>query len=121
MAIKLMSLRNVPPDELDEIYLLLDHNGIDYYETRVSAFGISTPALWLRDESQQTSARQLLDEYALARASAARETLREQQRSGTARTLFDIVRERPLRFVAYLALVIALVYFSTVPFWSFAR
>lgn len=121
MAIKLMSLRNVPADELDEIYALLDQHEIDYYETKVSAFGISTPALWLRNEAQQTQARQLLDDYASARAASAREAFDEQQRNGTARTMLDMLRERPLRFVVYLALVIALVYFSTVPFWSFAR
>lgn len=121
MAIKLMGLRNVPADELDEIYALLAQHEIDYYETRVSAFGISTPALWLRDETQYLQARKLLDDYAIAREASAREALREQQRNGTARTTFGMLRESPLRFIFYLALVVALVYFSIVPFWSFAR
>jgi hypothetical protein len=119
MAIKLMSLRHVPADELDEIYALLDEHGIDFYETRVSAFAISTPALWLRDETQYAAARQLLDDYAVTRLASARETLQEQQRNGTARTMLDLLRERPLRFLFYLVLVVALVYFSIVPFWTF--
>lgn len=121
MATKLMSLRNVPADELDDIYMLLEQHGIEFYETRVSAFAISTPALWLRDDTQYEAARQLLDDYAVTRLATAREALLEQQRNGTARTMLDILRERPLRFVLYLALVIGLVYFSIVPFWSFAR
>lgn len=121
MTIKLMGLHNVPADELDEIYALLDQHEIDYYETKVGAFGISTPALWLRDETQHTLARQLLDDYSVARAASAQENYREQQRSGSARTVFGMLREHPVRFVFYLALVATLVYFSTVPFWSFAR
>ncbi len=118
MAIKLMNLRHVPDDELDEILLLLDEHDIHCYQTTAGMFGISLPALWLRDDGQYAEARVLLDGYAERRASEARRRWQQDVEAGRPRTLLDVWRERPLRTSFYLALVAALVYLSTVPWFA---
>lgn len=121
MAAKLMNLRNVPPDELDEVLALLDEHSIGYHETGAGLFGISLPALWLNDASQYTEARALLDGYAERRANEARSRWQAELAAGRQRTMFDIWRERPLQTACYLVLVIGLLYVSTVPFWFMHR
>jgi hypothetical protein len=116
MAVKLMNLRNVPGDELADIYELLDSNAIEYYETSAGTFGISLAALWLRDESQLDQAKALLDEYAKQRFLSARTEFENLREAGKARTFGDIARENPLRFVLYIVLVLAVIYFSVAPF-----
>jgi hypothetical protein len=118
MAVKLMNLRNVPADELVDIYDLLDSHAIEYYETSAGSFGISLAALWLRDESQLELAKALLDEYAKQRFLIARTELQNLRDAGKTRTFGDIARENPLRFVLYIALVLAVIYFSVAPFVS---
>lgn len=121
MATKLMNLRNVPADELDEILALLDEHGIGYYETGAGMFGISLPALWLHDASRHAEARALLDGYAEQRASEARSRWQSELAEGRQRTMFDIWRERPLQTACYLVLVAGLLYVSIVPFWFMHR
>ena len=116
MAVKLMNLRNVPDDELADIHALLDEHAIAYYETSAGTFGISLAALWLRDESQLEQVNTLLDEYARQRLATARAEFADLRNSGKARTFADIARENPLRFVLYIVLVVAVVYFSVAPF-----
>ncbi|MES2624411.1 MAG: DUF6164 family protein [Pseudomonadota bacterium] len=116
MAVKLMNLRNVPVDELVEIYDLLDCNAIEYYETTAGTFGISLAALWLRDESQLEKAKSLLDEYAEQRLASARVEFENLRNAGKARSFADFIKENPLRFVLSTALVFALLYISVAPF-----
>ncbi|HTR00909.1 MAG TPA: DUF6164 family protein [Candidatus Acidoferrum sp.] len=117
----LMTLHGVPADELDEVHALLQSQGIDYYESAGSTFGIASPALWLRDDSQFVQARQLLDQYALERAHRMREQREAEVASGTHRSFASMFAEHPLRFVAYLALVLGMLYAATVQVWISAR
>jgi hypothetical protein len=121
MATKLMNLRNVPADELDDVRTLLDDHAIVYHETGAGLFGISLPALWLNDASQYIEARALLDGYAERRAHAAKLRWQSELDAGQQRTTFDIWRERPLQTACYLVLVAGLLYVSTVPFWFMHR
>lgn len=116
MAIQLMKLRNVPADELEEIHALLEQHDIPVYETSAGNWGISMPALWLQDDARFEEARTLLDAYAAERQAKARNAYETLKAEGKARTLLDIARENPLRFVAYLILAAGLVWVSTVPF-----
>lgn len=116
MAVLLMKLRLVPDDELAEIEALLDTHAIDYYATSAGTFGISLPALWLVDAGQLPQARELLETYAQQRQQQARELQQALQEAGRARTMLDIARENPLRFVLYLGFVAGLVALSTLPF-----
>jgi hypothetical protein len=116
MAIQLMKLRQVPDDELAEILDLLDAHDVDYYQTTAGNWGISMPALWLRDEARFPEVRTLLDDYATQRQQQVREHYRQQSEAGNKRTMFAMLRENPLRYIGALVLIAGLLYFSLVPF-----
>lgn len=116
MAARLFSLHNVPDDEADDVRGLLANHALEYYETPEGNWGVSVPAIWLRDESQLQKARSLIAEYQEKRLARAKEEYALLQRAGMNRTLRDVIRENPLRFVVYLAFIAIVIYFSTQPF-----
>lgn len=114
----LLRLRGVPPDEADEIRELLQSNSIDFYETSAGNWGISMPAMWLRDSSQLQRALALLQAYQHERTQRMQNEYAQLKARGEQRTLFDIFREDPLRMILYLAAVAAIIYISLVPFFE---
>lgn len=118
MATQLLRLRNVPEDELLEIYELLDEHEIQYYETSAGSWGISMPALWLSRDEQKELAQGILAQYAEQRAKRVRAEYAALKESGQARTVFDIVREKPLLFVFYTIAVMVLLAITLLPFIS---
>lgn len=121
MPVKLFSLHNVPDDEAEEVRELLRGNAIDFYETPAGNWGISVPSIWLHDESQLEEAKALIGDYQKERLVRAREEYAQLERAGRRRTIGDVIRENPLRFVAYLAAIAALLYFSTQPFLDIGK
>ena len=121
MPLLLFSLRGVPDDEAEEVRELLTSNSIDFYETSAGPWGTSTPALWLRDEEQFTRARSLIEEYEKERSARERTQYAQLDREGKRRTVTDIIREDPLRFVLYMAIIAAVLYFSIKPFLTIGR
>jgi len=117
MAVLLMKLRMVPDDELAEVEALLEANGLEYYTTSAGVFGISMPGLWLVDDTRRDQARALLDQYAVERQARVREEWQASRAAGTQRTVWDMARERPLRWIGSMLAVGALLYVSLVPFW----
>ena len=118
MATQLVKLRNVPEDELEEIYELMEANEIEVYETSAGNWGMSMPALWLRHDEQLEMAKSVLKQHELDRFQRMRAEYEAQKQEGKARTFLDIARENPFRYVAYLVMIVALLYISTVPFIS---
>ena len=117
MAQRLMSLWNVPDDELEDIHSLLEANAIEYYETGGGLFAISPPTLWLRDHNQLTQARELLGHYAEQRAITSRQRWQDELAAGKQRTVFDMLRERPVLFLLCAILIAAVLYVSLVSVW----
>jgi hypothetical protein len=116
MVRQLLKLRNVPEDELAEIYELLEAHEVDFYETSAGNWGISMPALWLRNDEDYSRVRVLLDEYSEQRYQRTREEYEYLKQTGKARTFMDIARESPIKVALYLAIVFVLIYFSIAPF-----
>lgn len=116
MAILLFRLRGVPEEEAEEVRELLTANNIDYYETPAGNWGISMPSLWLRDESQRDKAKALLKAYQEQRSVEARQQREQAKIEGRHRTIFDELREHPIRFIGIIAFVAFIVYVSTKPF-----
>ena len=116
MSVILFRLRGVPDDEADEIRELLESNEIDFYETSAGNWGISMPAIWLRDNNQKKQAKQLLETYQEERSRRVQGDYARQKERGENRNLFDIFREDPLRMLLYVAAVVAIIYFSVMPF-----
>lgn len=121
MPARLYSLSRVPDDEADDIRALLARNEIDYYETTAGNWGISAPAIWLREDSQLEPARALIEAYEAERVARVRAEYAQLKKEGRNRTVHDVMRENPGRFVAYVALIAAIVYFSVMPFLDIGK
>jgi len=116
MPVLLFSLRGVPDDEAEEIRELLAANGISFYETSSGPWGTSTPGLWLQDADTLSRAKSLIDAYHEERFREQRALYEQLEREGKHRTVMDVFKESPIRFVLYLAIVAVVLYFSIKPF-----
>lgn len=116
MAVQLFILRGVPDDEADDVRKLLTDHGIDFYETPPGNWGISMPALWLNNEYQLERAKSLIDDYEEQRLIRVRAEYHQLKNEGKHRTFFGEVRSHPVRMVAFVALALVILYFSTKPF-----
>jgi len=121
LPILLFNLKGVPDDEAEEIRALLNSNSIDYYETPAGNWAASVPAIWLNDERQRPQARLLIDQYQRERLIRARAEYTQLKKAGKHRTILDLIRENPVRFIIYLAAIAAVVYFSTKPFMDIGK
>jgi hypothetical protein len=112
MAILLFSLRGVPEDEADEVRELLTEQNIDFYETSAGNWGMSMPALWLRDDAKFEKARYALNAYQQQRFLSSRENYLERKKTGQLKTLLKAFIEKPLLYCAYLFTMLLVVYVS---------
>ena len=119
MSKLLFRLRHVPEDEASEVRDLLESHEIEYFETSAGLFGISFPAIWVRQDRQFETARRLIDEYQAQRRERIRSQYRQAQEQGNARTTFDFFRENPARFLGSIAMAAVVLYFSLRFFFSF--
>ena len=116
MSVQLLKLRGVPDEEADEVRALLDRHGIDYYETPAGRWGISMPALWLREDDQLSCARALIGQYHTDRFKRAREDYARRSSEGQIPTLGEAIRHDPVRCVLYVAIIALVLYLSIMPF-----
>ncbi|MHB1175394.1 MAG: DUF6164 family protein [Sulfuriferula sp.] len=114
-------MNGVPDDEAEEVRMLLTSSAIDFYETPAGNWGISSPAVWLKDESELDRARSLIDVYECERQAKAREQYAQLEKAGKQRTVVDVIKDNPLRFIIYLAAIVVIVYLSTKPFMDFGK
>ena len=117
MSVLLVKLRHAPDDEIAEICGLLEEQGIDFYQTRGGNWGISAPAIWLRDASQKARAKALLDDYQQSRLQRVRGEYERLKQSGEQPTLGGKFRENPLQFVVYVMIAGLILYFTVSPFF----
>ncbi len=121
MPIQIFKLRNVPDDEADDVRALLTEHALEFYETPAGNWGISAPGIWLKDASRFAEARALIDEYQTARQQRVRQEYEQLRQQGRQRSVADLIRSNPLRFILYLAGIVVLIYISTKPFLDFGR
>ena len=119
MAKKLIVMRNMPDDEVEDIEALLSDNDIAFYQTPAGNWGISMPAFWVRDDAEYPRARALLDRYQEARQQRVRAEYEMLKREGKQRTIVDEIREKPLRFLITIAFIGFLLYITLYPFINF--
>lgn len=118
MGVQLIVLRGVPEDEAEDIRKLLREARIDYYETPEGNWGVSLPAIWVQNDDALERAQQLLADYQAKRVEQARDDYDRQAREHNLGRMLDRFRDEPLRILIYLAIVAAVLYFSTMPFLS---
>lgn len=116
MPVIAFRLNGVPEDEAEDVRALLAERGIDYYETSAGNWGVSLAAIWLRDESRLPEAREAIDRYQTERRSRIRGEFRRLKSERGVGVFLDSLRDHPLRSIVYLAIVLTVLYFSTVPF-----
>lgn len=121
MPVKLFSLHNVPDDEAEEVRELLRSHEIEFHETPAGNWGISVPYIWLHDESELEKVKALIGDYQQERLIRARKEYAQLVQTGKRRTIGDVIRENPLRFVAYLGAIVAVLYFSIRPFLDIGK
>ncbi len=119
MSKLLFRMRNVPEDEAEEVRRLLEDNDIPFYETQAGRWQISFPALWVVNNEQYEEARSLLDEYQQQRAETMRAKYEDLRLRGETKTMLDVFMEQPLRFTAYMAGIIVVLYLSLQFFLQF--
>jgi len=112
MTILLFSLRGVPEDEADEVRELLTDQNIDFYETSAGNWGMSMPALWLRDEAELEKARYVLNTYQQQRFLTSRENYLQRKKTGQQKTLLKAFIEKPWLYCAYIFTMLLIVYVS---------
>jgi len=112
MTILLFSLRGVPEDEADEVRELLTEQNIDFYETSAGNWGMSMPALWLRNDAELEKARYVLGAYQQQRFLTARENYMHLKKTGQQKTLLKALIEKPLLYFAYLITILLVIYVS---------
>ena len=112
MAKLLFRMRHVPEDEAAEVRELLETNQIEFFETYAGSWGISLPALWLKNESQYAQARALLDDYQAERGARTRAEYQSQLQRGEGKTSWHFFKEDPFRYVAYVIAIVLVLYLS---------
>ena len=116
MAKIIFKLQSVSDDEAEDVKNLLIENNIDFYESPAGNWGISVHALWLNDETQYTRAKELIQQYQLARSQRIRLETRQQIEQGEYETFIQRMVHRPAQFIITLAIILLILYLSIVPF-----
>jgi hypothetical protein len=116
MAERIFNLRGVPDDEAEELRQYLTDHGADFYETPAGRWGMSSPALWVRDPGRREEVRQLIAQYQSERAARVRDEFAALKAAGQHPTLWRSFRHHPVRFIAVLLGVAFIVYVSVGPF-----
>lgn len=121
MSTLLLNLRHVPDDEADEVRALLDANGIEWYETQPSRWGISGGGIWLADEAASPAAFDLMRDYQQQRVQRARAEHADAVREGRALGWAAVLRGDPLRLLAALLATAFVAGLLALPVWLLSR
>lgn len=113
----LMNLRNVPDDEADDVRAMLVTEGIAFYETRPSIWGVSAGGIWVTENAAFADARRAMDEYQQLRAARARAEYAAAKRAGTAETFLKLLRAEPARVVMSLLGILFALGLMALPFF----
>ncbi|MBS9403428.1 hypothetical protein KG088_07290 [Halomonas sp. TRM85114] len=116
MATLLFRLNNVPDEEADEVRALLDDHGFDTYETRAGFWGLGVAAIWLQDDKQLASARQVIDQYQQALGERVRREHDDLAAKGQAPSLWRRLRHHPLRVLFFTTVAAVVLALSLLPF-----
>jgi hypothetical protein len=120
MPARLLGLRDVPEDEIDDIVALLEGAAIEHYLTPPGLFGLSAPALWVRDAERLSEAKALLAQYQAGRAERARAAFEAARAAGEVPSLWAALKARPAHAFGLLVLVVGVLLTLSLP-WLLLR
>ncbi len=118
MAKIIFRLKDVPDDEAEEIRALLDQHGVPFYETSEGNWGVSMPAIWVRELEHAEAAKSLIEQYQADRTKKMQEIYLQEKLDGRSFTIRSKFKQHPVKVGVYLGLVILIVYLSLGPFVS---
>lgn len=118
MAIRLISTRGMPDDELEEICALLEQHNIAYLVTPPGNLLISAGNIMLTDKQQLSAARELMHTYQQQRAEQQRKEYAERCSRGEQESITRRIAKTPLLFIGYLIIIIFILYLSIKPFFD---
>lgn len=116
MSQRLMGLRNVPDDELEELRALFAEADIEIRETPAGPLGITAGSLWVVRDEQIADAKRRFDAYQSERASRAQAERDAELREGRAIGFMQVLKDEPLRVLAVLAGILFLLGLRVLPF-----
>lgn len=108
----LFRLNGVPEDEIEEIRELLIEHAVDFYETPPGNWGISMPAIWVKEDDQFDRAKDLLEIYQSERSMRVKNEIREEKLAGNHKTFIDMVKQNPASFILHLVISVLVIYLS---------
>ena len=112
MALLLFSLRGVPEDESKDVCDLLTSHNIDFYETSAGNWGMSMPALWVRNEVDVEKAREIISTYQEQRAINSRDNYKKLKQNGLQQTFLKAFIAQPVRCSTYIFAMALVIYVS---------
>jgi hypothetical protein len=121
MATLLLNLRNVPDDEADEVRAMLQDQGIDFYETPPSFWGVSAGGIWLPGPDQLAEARAHLARYQQARGERMRAEREAELRDGRATSTWANIRANPRQALGAVIGIVLMLAVAMLPFLLLAR
>lgn len=121
MSMLLMNLRDVPDDEAEDVRAMLDAQGIAFYETTPSVWGISAGGIWVTEDDAFADARRAMDDYQQQRATRVRAEYAAARRAGTAETFWTLLRAEPVRVVLSLLGILLALGLVVIPYFLLRR
>lgn len=116
MSKLLFKLSNVPDDEAQDIRELLAQHDISFYETDAGFWRVGLDAIWLVDDSQEQSARQLLDSYQNARLTEQIKLREDLEEQGLAPSFIKQLCARPIRSMGFMIGIVFVLGLTLIPF-----
>jgi len=116
MAKLLFKLNQVPDDEAFEVRVMLEEQGVEFYETSSGNWGVSLAAIWLSDPADYDWAKSLLDDYQAERVVRMRAELAQREAEGGADNFAARAGRRPLQVLSILVFIAIVGYVSIAPF-----
>ncbi len=116
MAKLLFKLNGVSEEEANEIRELLDEHDVEYYETHSGRWGISLAAVWIKNNDQFESARELILASQRQRQISLRTEFEKQRLNGEIPDWRQRLRERPIDFIA---VGLAIAFILGIMLWPF--
>lgn len=117
MSKLLLNLRHVPDDEADDVRAMLEENGIAFYETEPSIWGISAGGIFVTEEADMVEARRLMAIYQDRRGARARADYAAARHAGTVETFWTVLRAEPGRVALTVLAILFLLGLVALPVW----
>ena len=114
----LFNLQHVSDEEAEEVRSLLNSHDIEFYETHAGRWRIGFAGIWLPNLEQKEKAHQLIDQHQQLRSLNAEAERRRLQEQGYFWAFIENLQQNPLKVLAALVGIIAVLAVSLLPFMS---